>query len=451
VQTTFTTTQLARPEIAEADGILKTCVHYGFCTATCPTYVLFRDENDSPRGRIDLIRAMLEKGGAPDAKTVHHLDRCLSCLSCMTTCAVKVDYAHLIDIGRAYIEDHYDRPLADRALRRMLAVLLPYPRRFAVALRLATLARPFAGALPSRLRNLVELASGRRTEGEFVRPNVFPAAGRRKMRVALLTGCAQQALDRNINQATIQLLQRCGCDVVVAPGSGCCGALPLHMGRKQQAVDLASANVVAWSRELAAGLDAVVVNASGCGTTVKDYGHLVGNETAHRIGALARDVTELLVDIGLPEGQAKPYRVAYHDACSLQHGQKIMQPPRQLLAKAGFDVVHVPERHFCCGSAGTYNLLQPDIATALGERKAGHIDSVDPDIVAAGNLGCMVQIARFTSAPIVHTVELLNWATGGPMPATLSDRELREPRPRTAPAPVADSPPINDPNATGIW
>lgn len=451
MQTAFTTTQLARPEIAEADGILQTCVHYGFCTATCPTYVLFRDENDSPRGRIDLIRAMLEKGGAPDAKTVHHLDRCLSCLSCMTTCAVKVDYAHLIDIGRAYIEDHYDRPVADRALRRMLAALLPYPRRFAFALRLATLARPLAGVLPSRLRNLVALATGRKAEGEFVQPNVFPAAGRRKKRVALLTGCAQQALDRNINRATIQLLQRCGCDVVVAPGSGCCGALPLHMGRKQQAVELASANVAAWSRELAAGLDAIVVNASGCGTTVKDYGHFVGSEAAHRIGALTRDVTELLTEVGLPEGSAKPYRVAYHDACSLQHGQKVTQPPRQLLAKAGFEVVDVPERHFCCGSAGTYNLLQPDIATALGQRKAGHIDSVDPDIVAAGNLGCMVQIARFTPAPVVHTVDLLNWATGGPRPAALDGRELREPRPRATLAPVTDLPPINDPNAAGIW
>ena len=389
--------------------------------------------------------------GRPDAKTVHHLDRCLSCLSCVTTCAVKVDYAHLIDIGRAYIEDHYDRPVADRALRRMIAALLPYPRRFAAALQLAKLVRPFADVLPGRLRNLVALASGRKTEGEFVRPNVFPAAGHRKMRVALLTGCAQQALDRNINRATIQLLQRCGCDVVVAPGSGCCGALPLHMGRKQQAVELASANVAAWGRELAAGLDAVVINASGCGTTVKDYGHLVGNETAHRIGALARDVTELLADIGLPESHAQPYRVAYHDACSLQHGQKVMLPPRQLLAKAGFDVVDVPERHFCCGSACTYNLLQPDIAAALGERKARHIDSVEPDLAAAGNLGCMVQIARFTSVPIVHTVELLNWATGGPKPAALDGRELREPRSRAVPVLTAVSTPINDPNATGIW
>jgi glycolate dehydrogenase iron-sulfur subunit len=454
VQTAFTSEQLAQPEIAEADGILKTCVHYGFCTATCPTYVLLRDENDSPRGRIDLMRAMLEKGGAPAAKTVHHLDRCLSCLSCVTTCAVKVDYAHLIDIARAYIEDNYRRPLPERALRLAIAELLPYPRRFAMALRLAKLSRPFAGVLPRSLRNLAELASCRRMAGELLRPGVFPADGHRRMRVALLAGCAQQTLDRNINAATIRLLQRHGCEVVVAPGAGCCGALPLHMGRNEHGRRLAHANIAAWSRELTTGLDAIVINASGCGTTVKDYGHLVGGDAARRIGALARDVTELLTDIGLRDGAAKSYRVAYHDACSLQHGQRVTRPPRQLLARAGFEVLDVPEAHFCCGSAGTYNLLQPDIATALGERKAAHIDSVDPDIVAAGNLGCIIQIARFTPAPIVHTVELLDWATGGPMPAALAQRPLREPAARAAAQPqdpAAGSPPISDPNPTGIW
>jgi glycolate oxidase iron-sulfur subunit len=275
------------------------------------------------------------------------------------------------------------------------------------------------------------------------------------MRVALLAGCAQQVLDRNINAATIRLLQRHGCDVVVARGAGCCGALPLHMGRAAQGKHLARANIAAWGRELATGLDALVINASGCGTTVKDYGQLVGGDAARRIGALARDVTELLSAIGMRDGSAKPYRVAYHDACSLQYGQRVTRRPRQLLAQAGFDVLDVPEGHFCCGSAGTYNLLQPDIAAALGQRKAAHVDSVDPDIVAAGNLGCMVQIARFTSAPIVHTVELLDWATGGPMPAALKDRPLREPAPRAAAGrpqdAAAGSPPISDPNPAGIW
>jgi glycolate oxidase iron-sulfur subunit len=454
VQTAFTPEQLSRPQIAEADGILKTCVHYGFCTATCPTYVLFRDENDSPRGRIDLIRAMLEKGGTPDAKTVHHLDRCLSCLSCMTTCAVKVDYAHLIDIARDYIEDNYRRPLGERMLRRLIAELLPYPQRFAFALRLARLAAPFSGILPLRLRNLAALAAARPVDGEILKPRTYPAEGARKLRVALLPSCAQQALDRNINAATLRLLQRHGCEVVIAPGVGCCGALPLHMGRSDQGKALARNNVNAWSAELARGLDAVVVNASGCGTTVKDYGHFIGSEDGRRIGALTRDVTELLLQLGLKGGDTPAYRVAYHDACSLQHGQRVTSAPRQLLARAGFDVLDVPERHFCCGSAGTYNLLQPEIAKALGERKAAHITSVDPDIIAAGNLGCMVQIGRFAKTPMVHTVELLDWATGGPMPAALSGRHLREPAARFVTAvqdEAAITPASTDTNSTGIW
>jgi glycolate oxidase iron-sulfur subunit len=249
-------------------------------------------------------------------------------------------------------------------------------------------------------------------------------------------------------------LRRHGCEVVVAAGVGCCGALPLHMGRDAQGKALARANTAAWSAELANGLDAIVVNASGCGTTVKDYAHLLGGEEARRIGALTRDVTELLDELGLQKGGAEPYRVAYHDACSLQHGQRVTTQPRRLLAAAGFTVLDVPERHFCCGSAGTYNLLQPDIAVALGQRKAAHIDSVDPDIVAAGNLGCMVQIARFAQAPVVHTVELLDWATGGPMPPALRDVRLRKPAPRPAPATPSESagaPPATDPNAVGVW
>jgi len=273
------------------------------------------------------------------------------------------------------------------------------------------------------------------------------------MRVALLPSCAQQALDRNINAATIRLLQRHGCEVVVATGVGCCGALPLHMGREVQGKALARANIAAWTAELASGLDAIVINASGCGTTVKDYAHLIGSEQARRIGTLARDITELLADLGLQKGDVEPYRVAYHDACSLQHGQRVIGQPRMLLAQAGFQVLDVPERHFCCGSAGTYNLLQPDIAVALGQRKAAHIDSVDPDIVAAGNLGCMVQIARFTPNPVVHTVELLDWATGGSMPPALRAMALRKPAPRSAqPAPNDVAAPLPaDPNPTGVW
>lgn len=449
MQTAFTDAQLKRPEIADAAAILKDCVHYGFCTAVCPTYVLLRDENDAPRGRIDLIRAMLEKGGAPDAKTVLHLDRCLSCNSCMTTCAAKVDYMHLADIGRAHIERHYRRPLGDRLLRALLARVLTRPGRFRAAVRAAKLARPFARALPKRLRTLVALSPAKIPPAQAAtRPGVYRAEGERKLRVALLAGCVQQALAPHINAATIRLLTRHGCEVVVAD-TGCCGALPLHMGKEEQAKGLARTAMAAWrAAEREGALDAVVVNASGCGTTVKDYGKIFKHdaevaEAARAISAHALDVTELLARVGLkPPAQRIPLAVAYHDACSLQHAQKVVEPPRALLSAAGFRVLDVPERHFCCGSAGTYNLLQPDIAEALGRRKAAHIEGTGAAAIAAGNLGCMTQIALYSDLPIMHTVELLDWATGGPLPSPLSGVVL--------PAAVTREPsPASDANA--IW
>jgi glycolate oxidase iron-sulfur subunit len=427
MQTAFTAAQLAEPAIADAAKILKDCVHYGFCTAVCPTYVLLRDENDSPRGRIDLIRAMLEKGGAPDAKTVLHLDRCLSCNSCMTTCAAKVDYMHLADIGRAHIERHYRRPLGDRLLRALLARVLTRPGRFRAAVRAARLARPLGRALPKRLRPLLALAPTRLPPAaEAVAPGVYPAEGARRMRVALLAGCVQQALAPRINAATIRLLARHGCEVVVARGAGCCGALPLHMGKEDAAKVHARETISAWLETEAQGaLDAVVVNASGCGTTVKDYAKLFKHDgdmaaRAASIASRALDVTELLAKLGLrPPAQRIPLAVAYHDACSLQHAQKVIEPPRALLTAAGFRVIDVPERHFCCGSAGTYNMLQPELAEALGRRKAAHLESTGAAVVAAGNLGCLTQIALYARVPTVHTVELLDWATGGPRPAAL--------------------------------
>ncbi len=433
MKTAFTAAQLQRPEIAEADQILGACVHYGFCTAVCPTYVLLHDENDAPRGRIDLIRAMLEKGGRPDAKAVGHIDRCLSCNACMTTCAAKVDYLHLADIGRAYIEKHYRRPLGDRLLRRLLAATLTSPRRFRWALRGAGLARPFVHALPPRVRNLVAVTPRRVPRGGEV-AGVHPADGKRRLRVALLAGCVQQALAPHINAATIRLLTRHGCEVVVVGGVECCGALTLHMGREDDAKASARRALQAWDAERnRSGLDAIVVNASGCGTTVKDYGHLFQHdpefaESAARIGALARDISEVMLDLGLKAPEKPiPLRVAYHDACSLQHAQKVVQPPRALLAAAGFEVLDVPEKHFCCGSAGTYNLLQPEIARQLGRRKAAHLESTGPQAIAAGNLGCIAQIALFTRLPIVHTVELLDWASGGPLPAALAGVKLPAP------------------------
>jgi glycolate oxidase iron-sulfur subunit len=377
---------------------------------------------------------MLEKGGAPDTKTVLHLDRCLSCNSCMTTCAAKVDYMHLADIGRAYIERHYRRPLGDRLLRAILARVLTRPRRFRAAVRAAYLARPLARVLPHRLRTLVTLAPPRLPSArETTRVGVYPAEGARKLRVALLTGCVQQALAPRINAATIRLLTRHGCEVVVAE-TGCCGALPLHMGKEEQAKTLARKAIGAWrAAERGGALDAVVINASGCGTTVKDYAKIFKHdaETAEDAGSIssrALDVTELLHRIGLRAPvQRVPLAVAYHDACSLQHAQKVIDPPRALLRAAGFRVLDVPERHFCCGSAGTYNMLQPGIAAQLGRRKAAHIEGTGAVVIAAGNLGCMTQIGFYTSLPVAHTVELLDWATGGPLPEALKDVELPAP------------------------
>jgi glycolate oxidase iron-sulfur subunit len=459
MRTNFTEQQLAEPEIAEANRVLATCVHYGFCTNTCPTYVLTCNENESPRGRIDLIKAMLEHGGAPSARTVQHLDSCLSCLSCMTTCAAKVDYAHLVDIARAYIEHHYRRPWSDRIRRQLLAQTLPHPRRFRAAVRLGRAARRLRAVVPAALRPLVDLIP-KRIAPDILRPQVFRADGTRARRVALLAGCAQQVLDGNINAATIRVLQRHGCDVVLAAGIGCCGSLTLHMGRVEEARAAARRTIRAWSREISgAGLDAIVINASGCGTTVKDYAHLLARDVelegaARAVAERSLDVTELLVKLGVQgSGTMKPYRVAYHDPCSLQHGQKVIRPPRDLLRAAGFQVLDVPEGHFCCGSAGTYNLLQPNIAGQLGRRKAEHIRSTDPDIVATGNIGCMTQLKQYLDGPVVHTVELIDWATGGPMPPTLRESTLREPTlsPRVAADGGAEGPTPPQPDDVGFW
>ncbi|WP_430395490.1 glycolate oxidase subunit GlcF [Ferrovibrio sp.] len=432
MQTAFTLAQLADPNIAEANTILRKCVHCGFCTATCPTYALLGDERDSPRGRIYLIKQMLEGGEAATEETVRHVDRCLSCLSCMTTCPSSVHYMHLVDHARAHIEQTYKRPFLDRALRGLLAWLLPYPGRFRLALRGAMLARPFAGLLPAKLRGMVQMAPKRLPKASVQdRPGIHKAHGERKKRVALMTGCAQQVLDPAINEATIRLLNRHGCEVVVAPGAGCCGALTHHMGKEHDAHQKAKANIAAWCAEAdGEGLDAIVINASGCGTTVKDYGFMLRNdaawaEKAARVSGLAKDVTELLLDLDLqPNGAVPAMTIAYHSACSLQHGQKITTAPKQLLSRAGFQVKDVPEGHLCCGSAGTYNLLQPELAGQLRERKLRNIQSTGASAVAAGNIGCLVQIAGGAEAtgnklPVLHTVQWLDWATGGPKPEGL--------------------------------
>lgn len=429
MQTHFSLAALADPDVAQSAQILRACVHCGFCSATCPTYLLTGDELDSPRGRIYLIKDMLEKERPADARTTHHIDRCLSCLSCMTTCPSSVHYMHLVDHARAHIEKTNPRNLTDRALRAFLAFVLPRPEIFRTVLRFAILMRPLASLLPRKLRAAYALTPTRLAPPSDVdRPQAFPARGARKLRVALLNGCVQTVIDTRINEATVRLLTRLGVEVVIARGAGCCGALAHHLGRTDESHAFARANIDAWMREIdGVGLDHIVVNTSGCGTTVRDYGFMFRNDptyasSAATISGRTLDVSELIDELGfVPRNQVERLRVAYHAACSLQHGQKITRLPSDLLARAGFDVVAVPEGHICCGSAGTYNLLQSDLADQLRARKVANIEPLEPAVIAAGNLGCMTQIAAGTDIPVVHTVELLDWACGGPRPAAIKE------------------------------
>ena len=432
MQTNFTLAQLADPAVAESEKILRTCVHCGFCTATCPTYVLLGDERDSARGRIYLIKDMLENDRPATTEVVTPVDRCLSCLSCMTTCPSGVHYMHLVDHARAHIERTYRRPWADRALRAVIARVLPNRAAFRLSLAAAWLGRPLAPLLDAMglrpLAAMLRLAPATLPRPAPDRQRLWPASGTRHARVALLRGCANEVLAPQINAAAIRVLNRHGVEIVVTEPESCCGALVHHMGREHEALALARASVDAWTAEIeGSGLDAILITASGCGTTVKDYGFMLRDDPAYaakaaRVSALARDISEYLAGLHLPAADAgRGIVVAYHAACSLQHGQRVLREPKKLLADAGFAVKDVPESHLCCGSAGTYNMLQPEIAARLRDRKAANIARTSPDIIATGNIGCMVQIGQATSTPIVHTVELIDWATGGPQPDALKN------------------------------
>ncbi|MGC1388856.1 MAG: glycolate oxidase subunit GlcF [Steroidobacteraceae bacterium] len=438
MQTKFNAAQLDDPGTAAAAGAIRGCVHCGFCTATCPTYVLLGNELDSPRGRIYLIKEMLENAALPSAPVVRHLDRCLSCLACETHCPSGVSYRRIIDKGRVYVEEHYRRPFADRALRAMLARILPHRRRFGAALMLAALAQPLAGCFERipRMRPLATLLRLKRAAKSLRRgassrreKDCMPMRRATAPRVGLAAGCVEPVLDPEIQRACARLLLRAGCEIITATGEGCCGALSHHMGRDTEALELARANVDAWHRQLEAGpLDAIVVTASGCGPVIRDYGHMLRGdpqyaEKAARVSALACDLSELLVRIGLPPTVGVPPTVVgYHAACSLQHGQRVDSAPTRVLADAGFEVREPKESHLCCGSAGVYNILQPDIAAQLGARKAQSLGALEADVIVSGNIGCMVQIGAASRLPVVHIAQLLDWATGGPKPGVMGRR-----------------------------
>jgi glycolate oxidase iron-sulfur subunit len=433
MQTSFTLAQLADPNIAEADRILRACVHCGFCTATCPTYVLLGDELDSPRGRIYLIKDMLEHDRPATADVAKHIDRCLSCLACMTTCPSGVHYMHLVDHARVHVENTYARPRSDQWLRAVLARVLPDNTLLRWALAAARLGKPFAGAFAALgfapIAAMLRLAPSR-LPAKAAAPGkgCFPPTAPRRGRVALLTGCVSPVIAPAINAAAIRVLTRHGIEVVVAD-AGCCGSLVHHMGREREALSAARRQIDALTAELdGEGLDAVLVTASGCGTTVKDYGYVLRTDGAYadkalRVSRLTRDISEYLHGLDIAATRTLDgLVVAYHSACSLQHGQKIVGTPKELLCKMGFVVKDVAEGHLCCGSAGTYNILQPELARRLRERKVANIEKLKPDVIAAGNIGCMTQIAAGTVIPVVHTVELIDWATGGPEPEALAGR-----------------------------
>ena len=427
MQTKFSANQLESPEVREMESILRNCVHCGFCLSDCPTYSILGDERDSPRGRIYLIKDLIESNGESAELIKPHVDKCLSCLACTSVCPSGVDYQHYVDFARSYLEKYIKRPLFDKSLRWLISKTIPNPRLFRFLLLVARLIRPISVLLGKRIKTVLELAPPNLTKDSILTtPKIFFPAGETRLRVALLAGCAQQVLRPSINEATIRLLNRLGCEVVLAEKVGCCGALVHHLGRRDEAQEFAKVNITSWNEEIQGkGLDAIVINASGCGTEVKGYGHLFKNndlwrDQAERISSLTVDISEFLNEQEIQRHKiVRNCSVLYHDACSLIHGQKVKIEPRLLLDNVGFDVREIPGKHFCCGSAGVYNLIQGDIAEQLKLRRLEAINKVEAEFIATGNIGCQVQLQTSLNRPVVHTVELLDWATGGPYPSNV--------------------------------
>jgi len=428
VHTSFTPDQLKNPDLAEAEEILRKCVHCGLCTAACPTYVLKGDERDSPRGRIYLIKDMLEGGGDAGRDVARHVDRCLSCLSCMTACPSGVDYMHLVDFARAHIEETHRRPAKDRLLRRYLARVLPDQTSFRRALWAALAARPLKGLLPAvglgQLARMMDLAGVRLPRrGKYFGEGAVQPETPNGRRVAMLRGCVQAALRPEITDATVRVLAMHGFEVVLAEHQGCCGAVSQHLGLPGDAQAQAMRNVDAFSAAMRHGpLEAIIATASGCGTMMKDYSHILTRDQAYteralKVADLTKDVSEFLAGIDVaPPRRWSDITVAYHSACSMRNAQHVDAEPRALLQRVGYRVVEIAEQHMCCGSAGTYNILQPEISGELRARKVRNIAAADADVVATGNIGCLTQLQKGSPVPVVHTIELVDWALGGPTP-----------------------------------
>ena len=430
MQTNFTKKQLQDNNISSADGILRKCVHCGFCNATCPTYQIVGDELDGPRGRIYLIKDMLENDKPANEKITKHIDRCLSCYSCMTTCPSGVNYMHLVDHARNHIEKTFTRPFFDRLIRSLLSKILPSPTLFRIAGYSARLFYPFRFLFPKKIKNMLRYMPNSFPASKQENKEVYPSAGKTYARVALLTGCVQRVISPQINDATIDILNRHGVEVIVPKKVDCCGSLNHHLGKEELAHKSFINNINSWFKWYEEkNLDAILVTTSGCGTTLKDYGYIFRDHPdkelrrkAKMVSSLAKDVTEYLgknIKLNYVK-KDKKFTIAYHSACSMQHGQKIHSQPMDLLKKTGNEIVEIPDGHLCCGSAGTYNLLQDEMAAELLKRKVSNIDKVKPDFISTGNIGCMTQISSGTKIPIVHTIEILNWYTGGEKPIAIN-------------------------------
>jgi len=432
METHFSKNQLKDEQNKSSEKNFRKCVHCGFCNSTCPTYNLLGNELDGPRGRIYLIKDMLENNKPANEKIVKHIDRCLSCYSCMTTCPSGVNYMHLIDHGRSHIEKTFKRNFKDRLIRNFLSLTLSKAINFKIVLILTHLIRPFRFIFSKKIRNIINLMPSKIPKKTLSKMTIYPPYKRKKpvARVALLTGCVQKVISPQINEATIRLLNRHGIEVIVSKGIDCCGSLNYHLGKSDLAKKNFKKNISIWYEEyLKNGLDAVISNTSGCGTTLKDYGFIFKSDKdfkkkAKKISELTKDISEYLdenVKLNFLQDtkNIKGYKIAYHSACSIQHAQKVHSIPINLIKKTGNEVFDIPDGHLCCGSAGTYNLLQNDIAKKLLEDKISNIEKVKPQFITTGNIGCITQIAQGTKIPILHTVEIIDWYTGGPKPDIL--------------------------------
>ena len=434
MQTNFSDNQLKNQDNKSSEKIFRKCVHCGFCNATCPTYQILGDELDGPRGRIYLIKDMLENNKPGNEKIAKHIDRCLSCYSCMTTCPSGVKYMHLIDHGRKHIEKTYKRTLKERLVRSFMSRVLPNTIIFRIVSIIVKLVRPLKFIFPKKIEGMINLMPKKFPKRTLAKMNIYPPTNKKKpvARVALLTGCVQKVISPQINESTIRLLNRHGIEVIISKNINCCGSLNHHLGKNELAEESFKKNISIWYDEyLKNGLDAIISNTSGCGTTLKDYGFIFRGDKnfkkkAKKISDLSKDISEYLyenvkLNFSKKINKEKKYKIAYHSACSMQHGQKVHNQPINLIKKTGNEVLNIPEGHICCGSAGTYNLLQNDIANKLLENKIFNIKKINPQIISTGNIGCITQIAQATKIPILHTVELIDWYTGGPKPRILTN------------------------------